>query len=140
VHRRADEGGGWLGWVVEVKDIASVEERLGRLSVEGHRIRPDGVDLRWRQIGVLDLLDDPQVPFYVQWLTPEEHPSRSGSEIRLAVMEFCGDAGTLSEWLGVTQADLCACLDDIELRWVDSEDRGLVACEFDTPRGRVRID
>ncbi len=140
VHRRAEEGGGWLGWVVGVADIASVEDRLGRLSVDGHRIRPDGVDLRWRQIGVLDLLDDPQVPFFVQWLTTSEHPAASGSDIRLASMELNGDAHTLGEWLGVTEGEVCECLEGIKVTWVDSEDRGLVACEFDTPRGRVRID
>ncbi len=140
VHRRAEEGGGWLGWVVGVSDISKTEDRLGRLSVEGHRIRPDGVDLRWRQIGVLDLLDDPQVPFFVQWETHDQHPSRLGSEVSLAAMEFCGDPHALAEWLGVPPERLFACLDGVKVSWVESEDRGLVACEFDTPRGRVRLD
>jgi hypothetical protein len=52
VRERSAAGGGWLGWVVAVDDIAPVERRLGRPSVQGNRHRPDGFDLRWRQIGV----------------------------------------------------------------------------------------
>src|SRR4051795_12152960 len=59
VKARSESGGGWLGWVVAVDDLAAIEARLGRPAVSGHRRRPDGVDLTWRQIGVLDLLDDP---------------------------------------------------------------------------------
>lgn len=140
VRRRAEEGGGWLGWVIGVADIGLVENRLGRLSAEGHRIKPDGTDLRWRQIGVLDLLDDPQAPFYVQWLSADDHPSTSGGDIRLAAIELSGDPSTLGQWLGVEESQVSECLDGIKVTWVESEDRGLVACEFDTPRGRVRID
>ena len=41
VRDRSAAGGGWLGWVVAVDDIAPVEERLGRLAVQGNRHRPD---------------------------------------------------------------------------------------------------
>ncbi|MFE9846538.1 VOC family protein [Streptomyces goshikiensis] len=40
VARRAVEGGGWLGWVVSVDDIAPVETRLGRTSTESSFSRP----------------------------------------------------------------------------------------------------
>ncbi|WP_223835591.1 VOC family protein [Streptomyces venezuelae] len=40
VARRAAEGGGWLGWVVSVDDIAPVETRLGRTFAEGHTDAP----------------------------------------------------------------------------------------------------
>jgi len=141
VSRRASEGGGWLGWVISAPDIAQVEQRLGRLSVDGRRIRPDGVELRWRQIGVLDLIDDPQVPFFVQWETEELHPSTaSTSDVGLAAMELCGEPATVAEWLGVDCEDMATCLDSVAVSWVESEDRGLVACTFNTPRGQVRID
>ncbi|MDQ1616250.1 MAG: hypothetical protein QOJ60_2189, partial [Actinomycetota bacterium] len=51
VKARSELGGGWLAWVVAVDDIGPVERRLGRTAVLGHRIRPDGVELAWRQIG-----------------------------------------------------------------------------------------
>lgn len=135
VRRRADEGGGWLGWVVSVADIAAVESRLGRPSVDGHRIRPDGVELRWRQIGVLDLLDDPQLPFFVQWLT-DQHPSSEGSEVALSSVEMCGDPAAVTAWLDAARDPL----EGIEVRWVECDDHGVVACTFATPRGDVRID
>src|SRR6478609_7036031 len=56
VKARMEAGGGWLGWCVRVDDIAPVEERLGRPAVEGNRHRPDGVELRWRQLGIKGLL------------------------------------------------------------------------------------
>ena len=93
VRRRADAGGGWLGWVVAVDDIAPVEQRLSRSAVPGNRHRPDGVDLRWKQIGVLDLIDDPQLPFFVEWLSgPEDHPSNGAkNEIAIERVEIAGD-------------------------------------------------
>src|SRR3954469_19816693 len=30
VRARADQGGGWMGWVVGVSDITAIESRLGR--------------------------------------------------------------------------------------------------------------
>lgn len=141
VSRRAAEGGGWLGWVISVPDIGPVEERLGRLSVEGRRIRPDGTELRWRQIGVLDLIDDPHVPFFVQWGSDALHPSGGPvGEVSLSTMELSGEPSTVAEWMGVKCDDIESCLDSVSVSWVESEDRGLVACTFDTPRGRVRID
>ena len=141
VRRRADEGGGWMGWVVGTSDISQVEDRLGRPSVAGHRIRPDGVDLRWRQIGVLDLIDDPQVPFFVQWETLDMHPaSAANGDISLVGMDLSGDPATVAQWLGVAELTLSTCLDGVDVHWVESEDHGLVSCEFQTPRGRVRID
>ena len=63
VRSRSVEGGGWLGWVVEVEDLAPFEQRLGRRSVPGHRVFPDGRCLEWHQIGVKGLIADPQLPF-----------------------------------------------------------------------------
>lgn len=134
VRQRADEGGGWLGWVIAVEDIAAVETRLGRESVAGHRIRPDGADLRWRQIGILELLEDPQLPYFIEWERRSEHPSAIGGEVRLASIEMCGASDVLAAWLG-PNAD-----PGVSVTWVDSDERGIVACNFLTPRGFVRID
>jgi hypothetical protein len=134
VRRRADEGGGWLGWVVAVDDIAPVEERLGRASVSGHRIRPDGQELRWRQIGVLDLIDDPQLPYFIQWQSQECHPARDGGPVELTSIEINGDADTLGAWLASNDAPVS------QITWVSDDEPGIVACGFMTPRGFVRVD
>lgn len=141
VKQRCTNGGGWLGWVVEVADIAALESRIGRTAVEGHRRRPDGFDLRWRQIGVTDLLDDPQLPFFIHWdSTTEQHPSNHGStDLQIVKLEIAGDPDTVNEWLGTTNGHP---LDDVDVEWVPPSDDevGLVAAHFATPNGIVRVD
>jgi hypothetical protein len=140
VKRRAELGGGWLGWVVAVDDIAPVEQRLGRSAADGNRHRPDGVDLRWRQIGVNDLIEDPQLPFFVQWLcSASEHPSAGARPgVFIERMEICGDPGTVATWLGEPANHP---LDAVAVDWVDTDDGGaLVAVHVATPRGSVRLD
>src|SRR6478752_4447833 len=101
VRARSELGGGWLGWVVAVDDIAVIERRLGREAVDGNRWRPDGHELKWKQIGVKGLQSDPQLPFFVQWQTPELHPSQGGSgEVTLDSLEIAGDPHRVSDWLG----------------------------------------
>lgn len=140
VRARTEAGGGWLGWVVRVDDIASVESRLGRAAVPGHRRRPDGFDLRWQQIGVKDLAVDPQRPFFIQWQTDtEHHPSAGGAAITLRQLEIAGDESTVDAYLGVSSAQP---LDGIDVRWLPptDDDTGVVAAVFDTPQGTVRLD
>lgn len=64
VSQRALEGGGWLTWVISTENVSKIESRLGRGAVEGHRTKPDGTDLKWKQIGVLGTLEDRQLPFF----------------------------------------------------------------------------
>jgi hypothetical protein len=138
VAQRAEDGGGWLSWVVSVDDLTPVESRLGREARPGHRIRPDGLDLCWRQIGVLDVMNDPQLPYFVQWSSPAaDHPSSGGSTVSIERIEMSGDPDSISEWLGT---DHEVPLDGITVDWVDNEDPGLVAVWFSTPHGSVRID
>lgn len=136
VKARSESGGGWLAWVVAVDDIEPVERRLGRAAVTGHRRRPDGVDLAWRQIGVLDLLDDPALPFFVQWeVDASLHPAVNGEGPRIEQVEICGDREKVTEWLGEPLAGV-----DFRVDWVDAEDPGLTAVHFATAHGTVRLD
>ncbi|MGN6600478.1 MAG: VOC family protein, partial [Actinomycetes bacterium] len=138
VKLRSQAGGGWLGWVVAVDDISVVEQRLGRTAATGNRHRPDGFDLQWRQIGVLDLIGDPALPFFIEWdVAPEQHPSAGGGPCHITKLELHGDQGTLGGWLGQPGE---AVLDGIDLEWVDGEEPGLVAVHVQTAHGVVRID
>ena len=141
VKQRSIDGGGWLGWVVEVPEMASVESRLGREAVDGHRRRPDGYDLRWRQIGVNELLEDPQLPFFISWdCEPEQRPGfGNGTDLHITKLEIAGDRSVVCDWLGDPRNDP---LDDIEVEWVSTSDDavGLVAAHFATPSGIVRVD
>ena len=137
VKRRTHAGGGWLAWVVAVDDIAPIEERLDRPAVEGHRVRPDGAVLRWRQIGVTAMIADPLLPFVVQWTSdPDEHPAVGPTGgVRLAGLELAGDPAALSAWLGDAAADP---LDGVHITWV-AGNPGIVAAHFETPTGPVRL-
>jgi Glyoxalase-like domain len=139
VRARSELGGGWLGWVVSVPDISEIEQRLGRDAVNGNRHRPDGVELRWRQIGVKGLQSDPQLPFFVQWSSPADlHPSVGASgTIHLDTLEIAGDPHRVNEWLGDPAK---APLDDVEVEWVAPHGTpGVVAAQFSTANGLVRI-
>ncbi|MEY2634741.1 MAG: hypothetical protein RIS75_681 [Actinomycetota bacterium] len=138
VRNRAEDGGGWLGWVVAVDDISNIESRLGREAVDGHRRRPDGVDLAWKQVGVKGLMNDPQLPFFIQWITPSElHPAHNGSGVSLRTIEICGDQDVISEYLGEPSSHP---LDDVDVVWVDADEPGIVAVTFESANGTVRID
>jgi len=78
VSKKAAEGGGWLTWVFSTDDLAPIEAAIGRPAIEGHRRRPDGTDLKWKQVGVKELLTDPELPFFIQW-EDGHHPSEVGT-------------------------------------------------------------
>jgi hypothetical protein len=140
VRARTEVGGGWLAWVIGVDDIAPVEVRLARSAAAGHRRRPDGVDLRWQQIGITEVASDPQLPFFVRWESPEsEHPSAGGSGIALAGLEIAGDELRIDEYLGTSARQP---LDGIEVSWLapGEDGTGVVAAVFRTAHGDVRID
>jgi hypothetical protein len=139
VRARSALGGGWLGWVVAVSDLARVEERLGRQAADGYRHRPDGKELVWKQIGVNGLIADPQLPFFIQWLSPaEDHPSAGANgDFSLACLEIAGDPNRVSEWLG---EPVEAPLEDVKVEWVAPHGTpGIIAAQFQTPTGLVRI-
>jgi hypothetical protein len=139
VRARSALGGGWLGWVVAVDDITTVETRLGRAAADGYRHRPDGKELLWKQIGVNGLISDPQLPFFVQWQSPrEDHPSAGATgEYSIDALEIAGDPHRVSEWLGQSVE---APLEDVKVEWVAPHGTpGVVAAQFQTPNGLVRI-
>ena len=139
VRARSALGGGWLGWVVAVDDIAVVERRLGLEAVHGNRHRPDGSELQWKQIGVNGLIADPQLPFFIEWESPAEmHPSAGGTgDFSLHCLEIAGDPQRVSEWLGET---VDAPLEDVKVEWVAPNGTpGIIAAQVQTPNGLIRL-
>ena len=141
VSKRANEGGGWLTWVVATEDISSVENRLERKSIEGHRTRPDGTDLKWKQLGVLGTLEDSQLPFFIEWET-KEHPSMDGKPVaEIIKIEISGDKNKVKNWLGIEPDHA---LFGIEIIWIDPEkndgETGIVSVHLSTQKGVVRLD
>lgn len=138
VRARSLAGGGWLGWVVAVDDIAPIEQRIGRPSIEGSRRRPDGVELRWRQLGVRGLLSDPQLPFFVEWQTPECHPSvEAHTDVTIEGLQIAGDPHRVRDWLDLP-ADQTSSV--IDFTFVAPHGTpGLLAVTFGTPTGLVTV-
>ena len=146
VKRRAALGGGWLGWVVGLDDLTPFEARLGRDAAHATRHRPDGTLLEWRQIGILELIDDPQLPYLIEWSGgPEMHPSCGATgQVGIDRLEIAGDRDLVLEWLGTKDEDP---LPQVHVNWLAPADvlnaydeAGLVAVDFHTAHGSVRID
>ena len=141
VSQRANEGGGWLTWVLSTDDISPIEKKLGRKAVEGHRMKPDGTELRWKQLGVLNTLEDSQLPFFIQWQT-SNHPSKDGvATASISKIEIAGSSGVIEEW---TDTNLNSALSDIDIIWVDPINNdgstGIVAVYLETSAGQIKLD
>src|SRR6476469_23728 len=139
VRARSADGGGWLGWCVAVDEMAPHEARLGREAAAGNRHRPDGTELRWRQLGVKGLMSDPQLPFLIHWETDDNlHPSLAGpTSVALAGLQIAGDKTRVTDWLGLP-ADYAST--EVEFAFVAPHGTpGLLSCSFQTPNGLVVV-
>ena len=141
VSKKAQEGGGWLTWVFSTEDISPIEEKFGRKAVDGHRTRPDGTDLKWKQIGVKEITDSRELPFFIEWLT-EDHPSKDGQPVAKIEKIFICDGNKLSDsWF---KDEIMKALNGISVEWVkpqDAEDdKGLIGIEISSPNGTEVID
>jgi hypothetical protein len=141
VSKKAQSGGGWLTWVFSTEDISKVEKKFGREAVEGHRTRPDGSDLKWKQIGVTEIADSHELPFFIQWLTTD-HPSQDGKAVASIEKITIADKGELSEsWF---KDEILAGLAGTSIEWTDPStnegENGIVAVHLKTPTGVVVLD
>lgn len=137
VRARSEQGGGWVGWVIRLVStrMSSYEARLGRDCVPGTRTLPDGTVLEWRQLGVKGTQSDPQLPFFVEWVSPSRiHPSQGGSTAALNEIQLAGHPERLTDWLGESAPS------DVRLSWVTPNGQpGIATAVFETVNGQVRI-
>lgn len=141
VSLKAQEGGGWLTWVFSTPDIEPVEKKFGRKAVDGHRTRPNGTDLKWKQIGVKEITESREFPFFIQWLT-DDHPSKDGSPVARIEKIVIADSSKLNEsWF---KDEILNSMSGIEIEWIESPDidleKGIVAVHLRTPFDLVVID
>ena len=141
VSKKAQEGGGWLTWVFSTDDISSIEIKFGRNAVEGHRTRPDGTDLKWKQIGVKEITESRELPFFIQWLT-EDHPSKDGNAVAKIKKIIISDKDELKDsWF---KDEIFTALNEIEIEWASLEnsngEEGILLIELETSSGVVLLD
>ena len=141
VTQRVSEGGGWMSWVVATDDISPVETRLGRSAVDGSRKKPDGTELKWKQIGILGTLEDSQLPFFIQWLT-KDHPSSDGKPAaEIKKIEISGNEETIRNWL---DSNPNSAFKDVEVIWRDPKDydgqTGIVSLTLSNTTGDIVLD
>lgn len=141
VSKKANEGGGWFTWVFSTDDISPIEKKFGREAIEGHRTRPNGTDLKWKQIGVREIVDAPEFPFFIEWLSTD-HPSQDGTPLaEIQGISIADEDQLVDSWF---KDDILASLGKVDIEWVDSTatdgQSGIVAVRLLTPAGVVVID
>ena len=110
--------------------------------MDGHRTKPDGTDLRWRQIGVLGTLEDRQLPFFIEW-TKNHHPSTDGKAVsKIVKIEIAGSRKKINNWIGFDAEVSIG--PSVELDWLshseNEDENGIVAVHLETPSGVLRVD
>ncbi len=141
VKKKADAGGGWLTWVFSSSDLQKVEEKFGRKAADGSRTKPDGSELKWKQIGVKEITGAGELPFFIQWLT-EQHPSKDGNSVaKISKIVIADDEQLADSWF---KEEIKSGLKDVEIEWVKPEsndgDKGIVAVELMINNNKIRVD
>jgi len=141
VKKKAEAGGGWLTWVFSSSDLAGVEEKFGRKAADGYRTRPDGSELKWKQIGVKEIIGSGELPFFIQWLT-DNHPSKDGNSVaKISKLVIADDEKLADSWF---QDEIKSALTGVEIEWVKPEsnegDKGIVAVELTVNNSKIRLD
>ena len=144
IKARSALGGGWAGWVVEVNDMTKPVKKLGRDTTEGRRHRPDGAEVTWQQIGVSDLVMDPQVPYFIHWDDDAQHPSNDGpTQTSLKGLMLAGAKDRVKEWLGLSGepgVDRDEWEPDVDFDFVAPHGSpSVLSVTFMTPKGEVTI-
>jgi len=117
VKKKSESGGGWLAWVIATSDIYKIESKVGREAVVGVRKLPNSTELKWKQLGVLANLNNPSMPFFIEWISGD-HPSKSGVAVSdIKSIHISGSKKILQEWVGKAHSDM---LSKIEYNLLDS--------------------
>ena len=104
-------------------------------------MRPVGSDLQWKQIGVKEITEIREFPFFIQWLSAD-HPSQDGTPLAKIEKIVIADADQLADsWF---KEDILASLGDVTIEWVEPSNNDyqseIVAVHLSTPRGVVVLD
>jgi len=138
VKQKAESGGGWLTWVIATKDLSHIENKLGRKAVLGNRKRPNGLELQWKQIGVLNTLEDYQTPFFIQWISGD-HPSVEGRAVSsISKIEILGSDSSIKKIF-----DINIDYGNADIVWsppnTDNEETGISSVNFKVEDSYIEV-
>jgi len=141
VLKKAKEGGGWFTWVFSTDDLSPIEAKFGRQAIEGHRTRPNGTDLKWKQIGVKEIADTRKFPFFIEWLS-NDHPSQDGiPSAMIGKIVIIDEVQLEDSWF---RDEILASLGSVSLEWrpkpADEDLGGIVEVHLITQMGEIVID
>jgi hypothetical protein len=106
VKSKSQLGGGWMAWVISTNTIELFEESFNRKAVNAIRRLPSGEEISWKQIGVLDIIENSEVPFFIQWQT-SYHPSKIGSaSSNLELININGEINKVSTITSTNKEEL----------------------------------
>ena len=93
------------------------------------------------QIGVNEITDTREFPFFIQWLSAD-HPSQDGTPLAEIEKIVIADTDQLADsWF---KEDILDSLGDITIEWIDPLTNdgqcGIVAVHLLTPKGVVILD
>ena len=93
------------GWAVRTTALERTAQRLRLEIATGSRQRGDGSILQWRTAGIDQVATEPRLPFFIEWGTALDQPSRvpvahRAGEVRLKEVAVSGDADRIYKWLG----------------------------------------
>ena len=141
VKKKAEEGGGWLSWVFNVDDISLIENKFGRKAVEGNRKKPDGTELKWKQIGVKDIFLMNELPFFVQWQT-KNHPSEDGTAEAKIKKLYISSGNKLEK--SFFKKEIYNSLTNTDIEWINPSQIdnfiGIDSVDFETSNGLICIE
>lgn len=85
--------------------IDDISKRLTLSPVPMARVRPDGVELRWRLLGMESALER-DLPFFIEWdVAPSDYPGRASAEHEtsphgISWVELAGERQKVEGWMG----------------------------------------
>jgi hypothetical protein len=140
VSKKAKEGGGWFTWVFSTNNLIPIETKFGREATESYRTRPNGTELKWKQIGVSEITESRGFPFFIQWLTMD-HPAQDGTPMAEIQKIVISDHSQLSDsWF---RDEIFKSIDKVVIEWADPLNHegqiGIISIQISTPSGSVTL-
>src|SRR5438128_3952872 len=93
-------------WCLATDELDAVAARLGLGIQAKSRMLPDGTRIGWRSAGLPSALENPSLPFFIEWdVAPEHHPGRmvaphAVTPRSISSVTVGADPEELAAWLG----------------------------------------